>query len=137
MGYLHRCHKRILPGAIIHFSLPSHGGPHFANFKIIWSIFHGYDLKPWTYVPCGMFTDNPGVASRFTDREMFFMVIVKFHKMPRMFHQMYHVGHFQRGKWIMNYGIFRLGLTHNLFIKNFPLEHLRGIETHRWSTTAS
>ena len=45
------------------------------------------------------------------DTEFFYVVIIKFHKMPQLSPQMSHLWRFQRGKWIMHYGILRLGPT--------------------------
>jgi len=42
---------------------------------------------------------------------MFFLGIGKFRKMSRMSRQMSHLWHFQWGKWIMDHGTVRLGLT--------------------------
>jgi len=91
------------------------------------------------YVPRETFTDNPVICARILDRETFFSVIVQFHKMSQMSHHILHrenkilhlqsskqnyyiisfwaiikaiftsLWHFQRGKWIMDYGILRLG----------------------------
>jgi len=44
-------------------------------------------------------------------REKFFWAIVKFHKMSTNVQEMSKLGRFQWGKWIMDYGIFRLGPT--------------------------
>jgi len=43
------------------------------------------------YVPCGTFTANPVICPRIMDREKFFSVIVQFHEMSEMSHQMSHL----------------------------------------------
>jgi len=64
-------------------------GPHFTNFNII-SLFliclfvvinpgKIYEWGPWNYVPFGTFTDNPGICPRIMDREIFSLIMCKFH----------------------------------------------------------
>jgi len=73
-----------------------------------WDIFHWYEWGPWNYVPCGTFTEKAGIATgKWIEKS--FLVIVKFHKMSQMSHQMSHLRHL--GKWIMDHEIFLLGLT--------------------------
>jgi len=45
------------------------------------------------------------------DRRKIFLAIVQFHKMSQTSQKMSHLWYFQWGKWIMDYGIFRLGQT--------------------------
>ena len=58
---------------------------------------------------------------------IFFLVIVKFHKMSQMSHQMSHLPrwHFQWWKWIIDHGIFQLGPFMLLSSTNLLADHPR------------
>ena len=61
------------------------------------------------YVPCWTFTENAEICRGLRTR--IFLAIVKFHKMSTNVQEMSKLERFQCGKWIMDYGIFRLRPT--------------------------
>jgi len=80
--------------------------PHFANFKIIWRYLSW--IRMGTLELCPMW-DIHGERRNLSEDDglrKVFLVIVEFHKMSQISHQMSHLWHFQWGKWIMDYGYF-------------------------------
>jgi len=52
-----------------------------------------------------------GCAPVDSGSRIFFLVIVKFHKLSQISHQILHLRYFEYGKWIMDYEIPHLGPT--------------------------
>jgi len=83
----------------------NHGGPHFANFRIIWRYLSWTQIGTLELCPVwGIYGERRNLSEE--NRLRLFLVIVKFHKMSQMSHQMSHICDIsseENGLWIMEY----------------------------------
>ena len=76
---------------MIHFDLPSHGGPYLANFKIIRRYLSWIQMRTLKLCPMwDIYGERQNLSVDYGSR-ILFLVIVKFHKMSQMSHQMSHL----------------------------------------------
>jgi len=98
---------------------------------------HGYKVGPRNHVPCGTFTDSPGICpteSQMSHVRIFFKRHVEILELSQMSQKISLLWHFQWGLRIMDHGNFRLGPTFSECVLRIPNEKLSlGAQWRIWA----